>query len=387
MKKIIVLIIAIIVVLCPSTAYAQSTEYDVYVNHIKQPFVGIMDEQLLLPVKETYDLLGGKYTYDRENNVNVYQFKECVVEDYIDDHVVYMSGAYLGELETIGGIKFGASDLFDISSVTMMVDDENHRVNFLTRGYLEDLLLKETRELSKVAPDLVNSINDLLLTTVDMTFNVNATFTSLATDVPVSSSNSYKRTLVNVDGQAYGDIQNTIFDATFNVKLDQNRSVRRVMGFEARILDDMLYAMEPMTKKWMKERLRYQLEEMSAMSLTQENTFFIATLRDYLQKSQSENGNVTYGIKLNEEELKSLDPQSPYGNMMLAIQEEMKKENSTYDLQGLEVSFHLDGEKIDILHTELLIKEVTDSKETEMNIAVDIEFVNQGEKKEVVSPM
>ena len=387
MKKIIVLIIAIIVVLCPSTAYAQSTEYDVYVNHIKQPFVGIMDEELLLPVKETYDLLGGKYTYDWENNVNVYQFKECVVEDYIDDHVVYMSGAYLGELETIGGIKFGASDLFDISSVTMMVDDENHRVNFLTRGYLEGILLKETRELSKVAPDLVNSINDLLMTTMDMTFNVNATFTSLATDVPVSSSNSYKRTLVNVDGQAYGDIQNTIFDATFNVKLDQNRSVRRVMGFEARILDDMLYAMEPMTKKWMKERLRYQLEEMSAMSLTQENTFFIATLRDYLQKNQSENGNVTYGIKLNEEELKSLDPQSPYGNIMLAIQEEMKKENSTYDLLGLEVSFHLDGEKIDILHTELLIKEVTDSKETEMNIAVDIEFVNQGEKKEVVSPM
>lgn len=387
MKKIIVLVIAILLMMCPNTVYADAMTYDVYVNHVKQPFVGLMDEELILPLKETYDLLGGKYSYDQSFQANVYQFSHCKIEDYMEDDVVYMSGNYLGEVYDIDGIRYGNPDVFDIRGVTMIVDEENHTVKFLTKDYLETILTQETSKLNETAPELVESINTLLSSSMSMTFNVNTTLKSIKTDEPVSASNTYKRTLVTVDGQAYGELKNEKCDVTFNVKLDQNRAVRRVSGFQMRVLDDTLYMMDPTNKKWMQERFDRELDEVSALSLMHENTFFIATLTDYLNKTTLDNGKINYSFKLNQEALESLSESSPYGNVMMAIQEEFRSDTSTYDLSALEVSFVLEGKAIDIIHVEMLVKAKEEKKATEMNIAVDLEFINQGLVEEIIAPI
>lgn len=386
MKKIIVLVIAVLFVMCPNTVYADSVPYDVYVNHVKQPFVGLMDEELLLPLRETYDLLGGKYSYDKKFKADVYQFSHCKIEDYMEDNVVYMSGNYLGEVYNIDGLRYGNPDLFDIRGVTVIVDEENHLVKFLTKDYLEKILTQETSKLEETAPDLVESINTLLSSSMSMNFNVNTTLTSIKKEEPVSASNTYKRTLVTVDGQAYAELKDEKCDVTFNVKLEKDRAVRLVRGFQMRVLDDMLYMMDPTNKKWMQERFDRELDEISALSLMHENTFFIATLKDYLNKTTLDNGKVNYSFKLNQEALESLSESSSYGNIMMAIQEEFRSNTSFYDLSALEVSFVLEGKDINIIHVEMLVKAKEERKETEINIAVDLEFFNQGLVQEIESP-
>jgi len=387
MKKIIVLVIAMLFVLCPNTVYAETMTYDVYVNHVKQPFTGIMAEELLLPVKETYDLLGSKYSYDKKFDADVYKFADYVVEDYIEDRAIYASGAYLGEVIYVDGIRYGNKDIFDIEGVTIVVDVDNQSVQFFTKGYLETILIHETDELKKVSPDLVNAINTLLLSGTEMKFNVNTTFTSIPTDEDVSEKNTYERVFINVDGSGYGELKNQTCDIVFNVKLDKDNMARRVKGFEMRIVDEMLYVMDPTNKNWVQERFDEKLGEISALSLTHADTLFIATLREHLNKTVLENGKVNYSVMLDKEILEGFSNESAYGNIVTAIKEEMKNKNKNYDLLDLEISFVLDGDEMDVIHIEMVAKEIKSDGQVKMNIAVDLEFSNQGVEKKIVSPI
>lgn len=130
MKKLIVLVLAMLFVLFPNTVYADVLDYDVYVNHVKQPFVGKMGEELLLPISETYDLLGAKHTYDKKFDTDVYTFSNYVVECYRDDKVAYTPSVYLGDITEIDGVDYGNDRLFDIDVATMMVDHDGKSVNF-----------------------------------------------------------------------------------------------------------------------------------------------------------------------------------------------------------------------------------------------------------------
>lgn len=143
-----------------------------------------------------YDVLGGKHTYDKKFDSDVYQFRNCTVEVYNDDHQAYTSGNYLRDVRIIDGLEYGDKDLFDIMDAAMIIDAENRIVIFLTRNYIEKILVTETDELEKTAPDLVRDINDLLCSGVEMRFNVNTIFTSVATDQAVSATNPYERTFV-----------------------------------------------------------------------------------------------------------------------------------------------------------------------------------------------
>lgn len=386
MKKIIVLVIAMIFLLCPNTVYADTLVYDVYVNHVKQPFNGVMDEELLLPLKETYDLLGAKHSYDGKFNANVYQFNMRVVEEFIDDSIVCENGNYLGDVIEIDGIKYGGEDLFDITGVTMIVEEENQRVLFLTQGYLESILIKETDELRKTAPDLVSAINSQITSNRELNFNVNTTLTSVYTDRPVSAENPYKRTFVNVDGIGHGDLKNKICEFVFNVKLQNGNLIRQVRGFELRILDEVLYVMNPSNGEWLREGID-ALGQVSSLSISKENTLFIATLRENLSKNIMENGKVSYSVKLDQEALDAYSKESAYGNIISAIKAELEASNHNYELQSLDIRFVLDGELIDVIHLETLVKETKSNQEIDMNIAVDIEFSNQSVTKEIVVPI
>lgn len=386
MKKFIVLVLAMLFVLCPNTVYAEVLEYDVYVNHVKQPFVGKMGEELLLPISETYDLLGAKHTYDKKFDSDVYTFSDYVVECYREDMVAFSPSAYLGDVIEIDGVNYGNERLFDIDVATMTVDHDNKCVKFLTRGYLETILMNETNELNKLAPDLVLAINSILNTGVDMNFNVNTTLTSISTESAVSASNPYKRTFIKVDGSGYGALKDEVCDVVFNVKLDKNNRANTAGGFEMRILDDMLYIMDPSNKQWLDQRFDDELGVVSAMALTHEDTLFIATLREHLVKTNLENGDTAYSIRLNEEALANLPETSAYGNVIKAIEEEMSSEESRYDLSALDVRFVIGDNKIKVIHAEVLVNESKATTKVDMNIAVDIEFLNQGFKKDVVSP-
>lgn len=386
MKKIIVVVLAMLFVLCPNTVYAEVLDYDVYINHVKQPFVGKMDEVLLLPLSETYDLLGAKHTYDKKFDADVYTFSNYVIESYREDKVVYSQGAHLGYLTEIDGLYYGDKSLFDIDVATMTVDHNNKRVAFLTRGYLEAILLNETNDLSKVEPELVGAIRNILNTGVEMNFNVNTTLTSVSKAPEPSAGDVYKRTFIKVDGSGYGALKDQICDVVFNVKLDKNKKSNTINNFEMRILDDVLYIMDPSDKKWLDQRVDNKLGVISTMALTKDNTLFISTLKNYLVKTVLESGELAYAIRLSDEELRGLAKTSPYANVIKAIEEEVSSDERCYELSALDIGFVLKDNEIQVIHGELLVNEKTATAKVGMNIAVDIEFTKQGIKKEVVSP-
>lgn len=256
----------------------------------------------------------------------------------------------------------------------------------MTRGYLESILVNETSELNKTAPDLVGAINSLISTGTEMKFNINTILNSVDTESSVSASNPYKRTFIKVDGTGYGALKDESCDLVFNVKLDENNRIGRVDGFEMRILDDILYVMDPSNKKWLNQKFNNKLGVISTMALTHEDKFFIGTMRDYLVRTELENGDTAYSIKLDENTLAKLSETSAYGNVIRAIEEEMSSDESRYDLSALDVQFVIGDDKIKVIHTEVLANESKNTEHVGMNIAVDIEFLNQGLKKKVLSP-
>ena len=387
MKKIILLLTLLLTMLVSNFTFAQTSEYKVYIDKVEQPFTGLMEEDIYLPLKEIYQALDGKFTKNTAYDIDVYVFENKVIEIYNDDYSIYEDDWYVGDAKVINDRYYGHIDIASIDGVNAIVDHEAGQVRFFTRAYIEKIISDETAQLKEQAPEFVEGINRVLGTSVEMDLSGSLTMDTESLDPETPTSMPFKHMTFSGRGHGYVDIENTEFDIELSGMMDTGGMTTRLKGIQMKLVGNTMYLKYPLIKGWIVETFdETQMAEIENDPLYQKDKIAISILRDYLSIEKKEDGKVSYIIALNTEDVNNLMTNENYGDFLLAFEREFKEDMTQFEIEEIRIEYVFNNNDMEMIAINFAAKLGDEKEIVHMSMDIEADYKNRGIVKEIDVP-
>lgn len=398
MKKLFLVVIAVLLMIVPNIAYAEAESvtvedarvekiYKVYIDGVEQPFTGKLDTYVILPLDATYKALGGQLKSDKTKMIDTYTFENETIKVHLEELEIYSSSYFLSDAIDEAGVLYGDEFAFDTNNMIMNVNDENQSVHIVTFDGIMERMKAKNAELRAEAPELFAAFSKTTNGGYSFNRNVNATIQVDSDDEEKRAALPFQKIFMNGYMNGYMNIPKNTLQLLLDVRFDMDSAAIEMKDIDFRVVDDNVYVYDPLEDEWDKASIQDdEFFNMSATFMMDEESVFVGFIKDYMTKKQGADGVTIYTFILDEAAIETIVDDISYKGLYKEFLKELEAEGMNYNLTKAEITFMIKDEKILADHMELIMDVTMDEEMMKFNISLDSEYYSYGLEKEIEVP-
>lgn len=393
MRKFLVILVTLLVCLVPSVVFADgnSGDYSVYVDGVRQNFVGVTyGEDVYLPLKATFDLLGAEYS--EENGQELFEMNGFAVVLNKADKVITTNASYAMYMEgaVISGGKYsGPLSAFQINTNHDLVkNDVKKEIHFLSIEGITEKANAKGATLKTKQPELYAALQKTSKMPFAFNINLNATVQMDYADEQMAAMMQMKRIFVNAQSTGYINIPKEMLEFSANFKMDAGPAMQESLeGYLFRIIGNKFYSFNPEMNQWsVEEMTKDDTVKMSSEFMQADSAPYLWFVTDQLVKKASVDGEINYIVVLTGEDIKNMVDSISADGYYDLLMDEIESSGMGVDIQKVEINCVLIEGNLRQQHIEFTMEVKTDEAVGKIHISVDGEYDSYGLEKELVVP-
>lgn len=394
LKRLLIIAIALLVFAVPSIVYADvQMEYDIYIDGTEQAYDAILvDWTLYLPIKKTYEGLGGTLTRSTDGLIETIILADKKMELNSSTKQLKVSGN--GETVTIDcfdidGELFISSYSFQhrMKNIVIPVDDKE-QLHILTLEGTEKKLEKRNEAFKVQSPELYAAFEQMILTPYEFNYNVNTNIKMIPATEEAAASLPFRKLFFNVYANGYINIPKDKLDIKMNLKLDTGPTFRKsIEGIKVILIKNMMYLYDPESDDWDSEKIAEldQYKKTKAI-FTEGNNASAWLLVDHLTKTVGTDGSTTYKAILKEDEIRVAIDAVTFEGFYQLMMDILEEERTIITIEKIEFLYVVKDGKVTAQHIEADIDMSVEGVAMDLNISGDGEFYSYGLEKDILLP-
>lgn len=393
MKKIIGLLLVMFLLTLSTIAFADEG-YTFYVGNTEQSFMGIaQDGEIYFPLKELSEALGAESYKDANINKEFHKIGEEVLVVDLGQETIYLeeypSLTESSLLEVNGALHVSLDMLEWIDAYYFYQNDQSKTIYCAN----VEVILKQLEEKSEAfklqEPALFEAAQKMVEAPYGFNVDWSANVRLKYDDAEMAAMTGLYKVFFGGHAYGYMNLPKEMMEMNLDMKIDAGSFAQEAIeDYQIKLVNKMLYLFDPQSETWSSQSMdESQFEEYDINTLQKGSASYLWIFSDYLEKTETEEGKITYTVKLMKEDIKALIDEYIAPGAYDTMVQEMDSQEFSGSFDGIELTYAIEDGFLRAQHLEVKFSIITPEVTAAVSANLDSIFYSYGLEKDVLKPV